>query len=114
MSVAQSIGDSIRNIIAQYLTPALQPQGIIFDAADIVHDFARLDGTGLESTFYITTVDNVKRKPLAEAVAQLQLNHPELRVLKVKSKRPGQCVRLFIATQHNHAESNHETDQLLA
>lgn len=104
MSVAHQFADYVQSTVHDYMHQALAPLGFSFDRQAIWHDFARSDTQGLQCTFYINTVDNVNRKDFNKQVEQLKQTHPELLVLKVKSKRPGQCVRFFMHV-HNAAQS---------
>ena len=98
MSVAKAFAEHLQETVAKYMRLAMPEACFVTD--DVWHDLAKTDGCTTEATFYIKTVDNVNRKVFHAAVAQVQQVHPELQVLQVKSKRPGQNVRFYMKVNH--------------
>lgn len=63
---------------------------------DIVIDFAHFNSQGLESTFSLSSIENVQRKPFNEAVMSFKSKNPQIEEFKVKYKRPGKNVRFYL------------------
>lgn len=101
MSLAMQMSEYIKDQIYNYTHTVFESLGHNLDKEKIWHDFAEVRPGFFKSTFYVSGLDNVKRKDfsaLSEAVKQA---HDELKQLKVKSKRPNKEVRFYIEVNKN-------------
>ena len=96
MSITQLIGDQVRSRIYTNTCTIFNKLNITYNPDDIWHDFAQIDGNGLKAVFYITTVENVKRKDFNQVVEEEKTNNPTLTLFKVKYKRTEKQVRFEI------------------
>lgn len=96
MSITKQVGDIIRNKIADNIKPVFDNLNINFNPDNIINDFARFSGDGVEASFYIQGLDNVTRKDFNAQVDILKASNPLLKEFKVKFKRPEKEVRFYI------------------
>ena len=101
---AGQIGDLIRQQIAQITEPVFSSLGFSINSQDIHNDLARF-GNGLESTFYISNVENVQRKPFNEQAALLKASNNKIVEFKVKYKRPEKNVRFYLKVLNEEVSS---------
>lgn len=103
MSAGQ-IGDIIRQQIAQVTDPVFKGLGFEVKPENINNDIARF-GNGLEATFYVSTIENVQRKPFAELAQQLKDSNKRIVEFKVKYKRPEKNVRFYLKVLNEEVSS---------
>jgi len=93
MSIAQFIGDQVRQRIIENTQPIFTQLNIQLEADNIWHDFAQISPDGFKAIFYIKGVDNVTRKEFNKAVEQEKQTNLGIKTFKVKYKRPDKEVR---------------------
>lgn len=96
MSIAQTIGDSIRQKIINLTESLFSKLGITLNPDLIWHDLAQLNPDNFKATFYISGLDNVKRKEFNLLSEELIKNNPKIQIFKVKFKRPDREVRFYL------------------
>jgi adenylyl- and sulfurtransferase ThiI len=96
MSLVHQIGDSIRERIIKYTGSLFQQLGVTLEKDKLWHDLAQLNPDGIKATFYVTGLDNVKRKEFNALVEELKKNIPQIQTFKVKFKRPDKEVRFYL------------------
>ena len=99
MSLAQAIGDQIRDRILENTLPVFTTLNLTVEKENIWHDFAQVSPEGLKAVFYIKGLDNVKRKDFNTAVEQEKLVNHHIETFKVKYKRPEKEVRFELIVQ---------------
>ena len=103
MSAGQ-IGDLIRQQIVQITDPVFKGLGFEITPGEVNNDIARF-GNGLEATFYVSSVENVQRKPFAELAQQLKDSNKKIVEFKVKYKRPEKNVRFYLKVLNEEVSS---------
>lgn len=93
---ATAIRGAITAQIFNYVAEVFRGIGYIVKEEDIVVDFARFNSEGLESTFSLTSIENVLRKPFNQAVETYKSHNPSIAEFKVKFKRPDKNVRFYL------------------
>ena len=91
-----AIQEATSTVIFRNVVEAFGLIGFSIKEEDIAIDFARFNSQGLESTFSVSTIENVQRKPFNEAVVSLKTNKPGVEEFKVKYKRPEKNVRFYL------------------
>ena len=94
--IATSVGDMIKDRIGFYSDQVFNKLGITQDRETICHELAQVDSNGLKATFYFKGLDNVKRKEFNNSVNEVASENSNLKIFKVKSKRPEKEVRFYI------------------
>jgi len=94
--LARQMGEYLQNQINAYMAGIFVDMGITYSKEDIWHDFAQVTPVGFKANFYIKTIENVKRKQFHELAGKVKKENPQLKTLKVKSKRPNNNVRFEI------------------
>jgi hypothetical protein len=98
MSITQAIGDSIREKIISFTGSLFSQLGITLEKDKLWHDLAQLNPDNFKATFYVSGLDNVKRKEFNVLAEELKKNNPKIQIFKVKFKRPDREVRFYLET----------------
>lgn len=101
MSIVKQMGEHIREQICKYTADVFATLGTYINHDNIWHDFAEVRPGFFKSTFYISGLDNVKRKDFNLLANKIKESFAELKEFKVKFKRPEKEVRFYIEVNNN-------------
>lgn len=96
---ASQIGEAIVTQLHRHTADFFNAIGHSVKVEEYAVDFARYNTSGLESTFYVNSIENVVRKDFNEIASGLIRNNPRIKEFKVKYKRPEKNVRFYIKVE---------------
>lgn len=96
MSFSQQLGDYFRDNIYNITHSIFSKLGFELDKNKIYNDLAQSLPDCIKCTFYVTDIDNVKRKEFNELVTKLKEENQHVIEFKVKFKRPEKPVRFYL------------------